>query len=274
MREGSDKSCACFGACAFAFACASLSLRLRPPIPIPIPIPIPMEREEHTSTSVHSGKTVTGLPPPDSGPSSTVMRSFHSFVSSKVIDPQFKTVAPLPRNVFAMMELLYTFAPGSMIELDIMVLECIPGFKVLVDRFVFVLVVFVLVVFVLVFVLVLVLRVGIAERSIPSITLPEKEQFRICDLICSLTRELSMAHVLLFKFPFPFPSSFPSPLLVLLLCVLALGKNINRTCDHSSHWHPPLIRTAISSDDNGRRVAFTLLDPCCDDGTWIVRLFV
>ncbi|GAH12934.1 unnamed protein product, partial [marine sediment metagenome] len=95
---------------------------------------------------------------------------------------------------------------NSMIELDIMVLECIPGFKVLVDRFVFVLVVFVLVVFVLV--LVLVLRVGIAERSIPSITLPEKEQFRICDLICSLTRELSMAHVLLFKFPFPFPSSF------------------------------------------------------------------
>ena len=259
MREGSDKSCACFGACAFAFACASLSLRLRPPIPISIPIP--MEREEHTSTSVHSGKTVTGLPPPDSGPSSTIMRSFHSFVSSKVIDPQFKTVAPLPRNVFAMMELLYTFAPGSMIELDIMVLECIPGFKELVDRFVFV-----LVVFVLVLVLVLVLRVGIAERSIPSITLPEKEQFRICDLICSLTRELSMAHVLLFP--------FPSPLLVLLICVLALGKNINRTCDHSSHWHPPLIRTAISSDDNGRRVAFTLLDPCCDDGTWIVRLFV
>ena len=265
MRVGSDKSCTCFGACAFACACASLSLRLRPPIPRPIPIPIPMEREEHTSTSVHSGKTVTGLPPPDSGPSSTVMRSFHSFVSSKVIDPQFKTVAPLPRNVFAMMELLYTFAPGSMIELDIMVLECIPGFKVLVDRFVCV-----LVVFVLVLVLVLVLRVGIAERSIPSITLPEKEQFRICDLICSLTRELSMAHVLLFKFPFP----SPSPLLLLLLCVLALGKNINRTCDHSSHWHPPLIRTAISSDDNGRRVAFTLLDPCCDDGTWIVRLFV
>jgi hypothetical protein len=88
-----------------------------------------MFREEQTSTSVLSGMTLTGRPPPASGPTPIVIVSEKDPFDedSYVMEPQFSTVASELINVSEIIALLYTFAPGSMTEFEIIVFEWIPG---------------------------------------------------------------------------------------------------------------------------------------------------